>query len=521
MKKITFFLLTFALLVGGALTALSAPMITTKLFYDGALRNYSAEEVKVSINGEILTQYSMFPIILNDRALVPARDVFEKMGCQVEWNDPKRQVTVKNDDNTVLIYIDKTTATRNGKEFKMDVPAKIVNDRTMIPLRAVSEAVGCQVSWNDKTRIASITYTPSTTTTTITTTTTTTTEATTVTTTAITTTTEKITEATTAYQSATNVKSGGIKIIWDQITNVNANNIDGKRETINGLDVISPTWFSIKNSEGDLNDVGSLEYAQWAKSNGYQIWGLVTNSFNTTITHDVLSDPNKRLKVINQLVAVADKYDLDGINVDFENVGSADGDYYLAFIKELTPVLKAKGLVVSVDTFIIKPWNSQYKVKEVGEIVDYVIVMTYDEHWSTCQTAGSVASKNWVDTAMQDMIKAVDKDKLIMGMPFYTRLWAETTTADGVKVTSTAYSMENGYKNLVENNANIVWNEEAGQYYGEYIKDGVKYKMWLEDERSIEEKLKISRKYDVKGVACWKRGFEKATVWNVINNYYS
>lgn len=514
MKKIVFFLLVSALLIGGALTALAAPMITTKLFYDGALRNYSAEEVKVSINGEILTKYTMFPIILNNRALVPARDVFEKMGCQVEWNDPKRLVTVKNGSNTVLIYIDKTTATKNGKEFKMDVPAKIVNSRTMIPLRAVSEAMGCQVSWNDKTRIAAITYTATTATTTTTKTTTTTVATTKVTTT------EKPVETTTVYQASSNMKSGGIKILWDQITNVSANNIDGKRDVVNGLDVISPTWFSIKNSDGDLNDVGSLEYAQWAKQNGYQIWGLVTNSFNTTITHDVLSDPNKRLKVINQLVAVADKYGLNGINIDFENVGSADGDYYLAFIKELTPVLKAKGLVVSVDTLIIKPWNSQYKVKEVGEIVDYVIVMTYDEHWSTCQTAGSVASKNWVDAAMQEFVANVNKDKVIMGMPFYTRLWAETTTAEGTKVTSTAYSMENGYKNLVENNANIVWNEEAGQYYGEYIKEGVKYKMWLEDERSIEEKLKISRKYDVKGVACWKRGFEKDIVWNVINNYY-
>ena len=336
MKKIIFFIILVLAAAFSFVCTFAAPMINTRLYYDGALHNYSAEEVKISINGETLTQYTMFPIILNSRILVPARDVFEKMGCEVLWNEAQRQVSVKKGSDVVLINIDSDTAYKNNSSFKIDSAAKIINERTMIPLRAVSEAVGCEVEWNNSSRTAVITYNNS--------------EAE-----------QPIVQPSASEQptvqpavqpssqeqttDSSDKKEGGIKILWDQITNLDANNAEGKRNTVNGLNVISPTWFSIKNSEGDINDIASAEYVQWAHSNGYQVWGLVSNSFDSELTHNVLSDQNKRLKVINQLSELADKYDLDGINVDFESVNINDGDYYLAFIKEITQALKAKILL--------------------------------------------------------------------------------------------------------------------------------------------------------------------------------
>lgn len=505
MKKLLFyFLFVFSLLIGTQ-SVFASNLIETKLYYDGALRNYKAEEVKVSINGDVITNFgsNIMPVIIDGRTLVPARSVFENLGAEVNWVANEKKVTVNKDEDIIALKINHSTGTKNGIEFKMDTPAKIINDNTMIPLRAVSEALDCNVEWDASSRLVTITDKK------------------------LVKVEETYTETTTIENvndegTADNNPSNGIKIVWDQITNAKANDLESKKVPVNGLDVISPTWFAISNSQGDITDNGSLEYANWAHSMNYKIWGLITNSFDAKITHDTLSNPATRTKMINNIVQLADKYNLDGINVDFESVAKEDGDYYLQFIKELAPVLKQKGLVVSVDMYIPKPWTEHYHMTEVSQLVDYVIIMAYDEHWSTSPESGSVASLNWVDQAMKDASAKVDSSKLIMGVPFYTRKWAETPNPDGtVKVSSVSMKMEEAYADLNSNNANIIWDENAGQYYGEYIKEGITYKIWLEDERSIEEKMKVAQKYNVAGVAAWKRGHEKQEVWNVINNYFN
>lgn len=171
--------------------------------------------------------------------------------------------------------------------------------------------------------------------------------------------------------------------------------------------------------------------------------------------------------------------------------------------------------------YIPKPWTDHYHMEEVGKIVDYVIIMAYDEHYSTSKESGSTASISWVDSAMADAVKLVDNNKLIMGVPFYTRVWSEETQKDGtLKVTSKSLTMNEAYNLLTSNNAELIWLEDAGQFYGQYVENGIVKKIWLEDENSIEERMKISRKYDVAGIACWKRGHEKESVWDIINKYY-
>ncbi|WP_317366565.1 glycosyl hydrolase family 18 protein [uncultured Tyzzerella sp.] len=500
MKKILNLLSVIIFTLALSFTVFANDWVNLKLNYDGKIHNYSAEKVHITIDSKEIEQLKMEPIIIDGRTLVPLRDVFEEMGAEILWDDKKKEVTIKKDDNTIIFKIGSKEAIKNSIDvIKLDVPAKIINGYTMVPIRAISDSIGCSVEWDNNIRTIII-ETPINN---------------------ITTTTETITEVTTNnIEPVANQKQDGIKIVWDQ-TNKSINDSDIKRKAINGLDVLSPTWFEIKNSKGDIEDKGSIEYSKWAKEQGYQLWGLVSNSFDKIITHDTLSDPNKRSKIINTLLEYAKKYNLDGINIDFENVAKEDGDYYLQFIKEATSIFKQNGLVVSVDMYVPAPWTAHYQMKEVAKIVDYVIIMAYDEHYSTSKESGSVSSLPWAEKYMVEATKLVPKDKLIMGVPFYTRVWTETKKPDGtVSVVSKSLKMEEARKLLEDNNANIVWNEKTKQYYGEYFSDGTTKKIWLEDEKSMEERMKLARKLDVKGIAAWKRGHETDATWDIINKYF-
>jgi len=605
-KKIAFLFITFLTVFLCLVNVFAFKVVKTTLEYDGANHYYEAFEVNVMVNGNLIEEYNTIPIILDSRTLVPVRDIFERLGAEISWSDPERKVTITKDNDIIILFIDRNKAYRNSTAFELDVAPKIVNDYTMIPVRAVSEAFDCDVNWIESERVVSIydrkqtTTTQTTTETTTQTTTETTTQTTTETTTkeepttetttkrnnkketttetttkrsnkketttetttkrnnkketttetttkrsskketttetttkrrTQTTTKEPTTETTTrriisseisdVWKDINEEKTGnGITLVWDQIGNANANINAMKRDRIKGLDVISPTWFEISNNSGDIYCKASTDYVKWAHSQGYKVWALFSNSFDSSITHRALSSSETRKKIINQISNYVDTYDLDGINIDFESVSKNDGEYYVQFIREITPVLRAKDVVVSVDMYIPSPWTAHYNMEEVGRIVDYVIIMAYDEHYSTSTESGSVSSKNWVDNAMKNACQKVDKNKLIMGVPFYTRRWAETVSNGKVNVKNVSMTMQEAYNTLISNNATITWNEDCGQYYGEYKSNGVTYKIWLEDERSMEERMKIAQKYGVAGIAGWKRGHEKAEVWDVINKYF-
>lgn len=314
-------------------------------------------------------------------------------------------------------------------------------------------------------------------------------------------------------------ENGRITMVWDQIFKASQNNTDAKREPIDGLDVISPTWFAIADTEGNVSNIADSAYVDWAHSNGYQVWALLSNSFDPEITHEVLSRTELRDKVIRQTLAYAALYDLDGINIDFESVNSADGEYYVQFIREITPYLKAQGLVVSVDMYVPRPFNAYYSMEEVGGIVDYVVLMAYDEHWSTSPESGSVASLGWTAEAVQTSLGMVPAEKLIMGAPFYTRVWEEKTAENGeTTVSSSSLGMTGGMNNLRENGADVAYDESTGQNYGEYRKDGALYRIWLEDETSMQKRLDIVNENNLAGFAGWKRGLEADGTWKLINS---
>ncbi len=286
-----------------------------------------------------------------------------------------------------------------------------------------------------------------------------------------------------------------------------------------GVNVISPTWFHLRDKEGNLTNQAEKSFVEWAHDQNMQVWALFSNTFDPDLTHEFLRDPEARKNAIYELTLFAQLYELDGINLDFENIHLKDRDYYTQFVRELTPFLREQGLVVSVDvTFISRSenWSQSYDRVALSETVDYVAVMAYDEHWRGAPNAGSVASLPWVRNNLERILEQVPSEKLLLGIPFYTRLWAEDEEGNTEHVG--AYSMEGIHNILEEHDAEITYDEDSEQYYAEYEDNGKKHRTWLETEESVSKRLELIHEYDLAGVASWRRGFETPEIWELIKD---
>lgn len=309
-----------------------------------------------------------------------------------------------------------------------------------------------------------------------------------------------------------------INLVFEQVSSYSANNSFGNTipESVN---VLCPTWFSFKSTEGDIKNIADKSYVDFAHKNNVQVWGLITDNFTNSISHGAIFSSSARQKVIKQILAYCSLYELDGINIDFEAVPKTDGDYYVQFLRELSPLLKQQNVILSVDMFVPKPWTEHYNRKEVAKVADYIIVMGYDEHYATGGVSGSVASIEWSRLGITaTLAQSVPKEKLILGMPFYTRLWKETPDENGnITVTAKTYNMSDAKKLMKDNNVTLNWLEDMGQYYGEYKQDGSTYKMWLEDEKSIRGRVQLVKEYNIAGCGAWKRGLEEKGIWTAIS----
>ncbi|QSQ09420.1 Putative sporulation-specific glycosylase YdhD [Koleobacter methoxysyntrophicus] len=312
---------------------------------------------------------------------------------------------------------------------------------------------------------------------------------------------------------------GKINMVWDYI---GGKTPDMSGISIKGLDVISPTWFSLVDEEGNIDNKGDINYVRWAHNNGYKVWALIDNSFNPDITSTVLNNTELREKVINQILVYAGLYNLDGINIDFENVYLEDRDALTQFVRELAPILREQGLVISIDVTVkslSENWSLCYDRKNLGQAVDYMILMAYDEHWAGSPVSGSVASIGWVERGIRSLLEEVPAHKVILGLPFYTREWQERLLEGGkLEVKSKALSMASAQQHIRENKADVVWKEEYGQHFATYTKGEYTFKVWLEDERSIDLKSSLIKKYNLAGAASWRRGFEEPEIWEVLYN---
>jgi spore germination protein YaaH len=317
------------------------------------------------------------------------------------------------------------------------------------------------------------------------------------------------------YTSQT--RPGKINMVFHQVFNTDAaDNLAGLIKATKEVTVVSPTWFSVNDVSGTISSLATTKYVEIAKDLGLEVWALV-DDFNTDISmYDVLSYTSRREVLSNALVQAALEYKLNGINIDFEKITSDAGVHYIEFLRELSVKCRNNGIVLSVDNFVPTAYTEHYDRAEQGVIVDYVVVMAYDEFYAGSEVAGPVASIGFVEDAINNTIAVVPKEKTIIAIPFYTRLWKETA---GGEVSSESFSMTPANNLLIDNGVEAKWDNTYGSYYAEYQKDGATYRMWQEEDKSIEVKMKAIYEANVAGVTAWKLGLEKESIWDVIIPY--
>ena len=309
-----------------------------------------------------------------------------------------------------------------------------------------------------------------------------------------------------------------INLVWHQSTSTESNDAMAEMTAeMTGVNVISPTWFSVTDETGTISSLASADYVKLAHDAGREVWGLIDN-FNEAFDETTdLAYASVRSRIIEQLLAEAASCGMDGINVDFENLKEAGIPHYLQFLRELTSAAHTQNLVVSVDTPVPQAYTMYYQRGEQARFVDYMIVMAYDEHFAGSEEAGSVSSLPFVQQAVEEMTRVMPADQVICGIPFYTRVWTEKFGQSAI--TSEVLGMDGAKNYAKENQMTETWDASLGQNVATVETSDARYTIWMEDEQSMEEKLKVIQSADLAGVAEWKLGFECADVWSLISKY--
>ncbi|UYJ41323.1 MAG: glycosyl hydrolase family 18 protein [Lachnospiraceae bacterium] len=314
--------------------------------------------------------------------------------------------------------------------------------------------------------------------------------------------------------------SGKVNLLWHQVTTQSANaNLTNVLSGTKKVNVIAPTWFGTSDNNGNISSIASYDYVEKAHSMGIQVWGLCNDFAPDMKIGKVLSRTSCRERLEKNLLAEAIRYSLDGINIDFENVKKANGDDFIQFVRELGIMCRNNGIVLSIDNYPPASYSAYYSRNEQAAVADYVITMAYDEFYSGSKEAGPVSSISYVRNASENILKEVPANQSIIGLPFYSRLWKETTKNGETKLSSEACSMKYAEELISDAKAELKWNEQTGLEYAEYTKDNALYKIWLENSKSLAMKLETVNSHKMAGAAFWKAGMEKKNVWDTIEKY--
>ncbi|MDH8679820.1 glycosyl hydrolase family 18 protein [Fusibacter bizertensis] len=310
-----------------------------------------------------------------------------------------------------------------------------------------------------------------------------------------------------------------IVMTWEAVYSYNPDT--SKIGPMGPLNVISPTWYELKDASGKVSSKASKDYVSWAKSNGYQVWALVSNAFDKDLTHSFLYNSDARKHFINIMLEEALNYGYEGINIDFENVYLEDKDALTHFIHEFSVYANRAGVILSMDVTVMggsDTWSKCYDHEKLGQIVDFLIIMSYDEHWASSPISGPVSSYDWVKHHMDQLAEVVDSNKLVMGIPLYTRVWREypsSEKANQYRTKSSAIGME-AQNNLLEKyQLTPIWDEVDQLYYATFFEEDAQVKMWIENAETISAKLNIVSELNLRGAAMWRRGFETEDIWDV------
>ncbi len=520
---------------------------------------YTPDKTHLVVEGSIAEDgYS--PIVENGQLLFPFDAVKKYIDPNAYWDEKVGKVVFTTKDKVLVMKTGKLTAMVNARPVDLNIPARLVEDKPYIPVQMLDNMFGIELEWVEQNNLAILDY-----------------KKNTVQVAEVQKDSSSMrikpslwspavkkdigkgellrvfgengewykvrseegfvgyigkkyvkTEIKAAGADAAEPSSGSaswkpargkINMTWEYVGNRNPD--VSKLKSIDGLDVVSPTWFHIVDKQGTVANKADGGYVQWAHKNGYKVWALVGNGTDADVTHGFLNNTDIREKIYQQLLIYAKLYKLDGINIDFENVYLKDKDMLTQFMRELAPLLREQGLVVSMDVTFrssSENWSMCYDRKALSEVVDYIAVMAYDQHWASSPVAGSVAELGWVENGLKRILEEVPKEKLLLGLPFYTRVWTEEVADGKVKVSSKAVSMGSVEEILSEKKPAVVWDEESGQNYAEYKEGGVTYKIWIEDDESINLKSSLVHKYDLAGAASWRKGFESEDIWAVLQD---
>lgn len=305
---------------------------------------------------------------------------------------------------------------------------------------------------------------------------------------------------------------GKVNLVWDYYSEY-AKAPDRTGETMDGVNVVSPSFFSLeRGSNGEIYDNAKddgAEYIEWAHNNNYQVWAMFSNNSLKDTTSQILNDYEKRETMIENLMDLVEEYNLDGVNVDFENMNESDKDVYSRFLIELAPRLKKIGKTLSVDVTApdgSETWSLCFDRNTIANVADYIVFMAYDQYGTSSNKAGTTAGYNWVEANVKKFLgqEDVDPEKIILGIPLYMRLWEEE---EDRTAKPEVVNMKDMFDVLPEKQV-ATWDEELKQYYVEYEEDGKKYKMWVENEKSVGEKINLANQYNLAGIAFWEKDRE-------------
>ncbi|WP_068503524.1 glycosyl hydrolase family 18 protein [Paenibacillus kribbensis] len=310
-----------------------------------------------------------------------------------------------------------------------------------------------------------------------------------------------------------------VNLAWEAVYNRKPN--PSTFNPMPGVNVVSPTWFSVIDQEGTVESKADPAYVSWAHRKGMEVWGLLSNSFNPELTTEALSTFERRKSIVDQMISFAQEYDLDGINIDFENVHTKDGPNVTQFLRELKPMAREHDLMLSVD---VTPksqsemWSAFLDRKSLGSITDYLMVMAYDEHWAASPKAGSVASLPWTEASIKRILQEdeVPPQKVVLGIPLYTRVWSETPEKGKIKVSSKSLGMDSAAAIVEKFKLKPKFRASEGQNYVEYTEDGVVKKIWLEDRVSLEARVELAKSLKLGGIGVWNRTFADENAWETL-----
>ena len=311
-----------------------------------------------------------------------------------------------------------------------------------------------------------------------------------------------------------------ICLVFHQTDSQAANNALSKSlEGTHGINVIAPTWYFLEGQDGSFRDLSSRDYVEYAHSRGMKVWA-VANDFDGALhspadTLAVLSDTETRQDLADKIAFSAKECGADGINLDYENVREDSAGAYLMFIRELSVLCREYGLILSVDSYVPQNYNLYLDRAAQAEAADYIVTMAYDEHYAGSQEAGSVSSISWVRQAAEGTAEEVPVSRIIIALPFYTRIWESSS---GSTPTSRAMGMREAENYVKSLGITPSWDETTMQDYAETI-GGNKQQVWLENAKSLRAKLDLLKAYEIAGIAAWKLGLETPDIWDLIEEY--